>query len=178
MQVFKGDATELKMIAVMEPLNDLLSSQRDLFLDGAYTCVPLGNVLYDGGFAPLSKAISREIYSAAFSEIFQAFVDGGTFESYLTVFTKIFGEDVEVEFTVPAPGKLNIDITAPGTLLSDFIARRIEDNEYLFDEVIDDEGDNIAFFSFQGFESQYELEQMLFEMVPGGIFTTITLNIV
>jgi hypothetical protein len=82
-----------------------------------------------------------------------------------------------VDFTVPAPGKLNIDIEAAGVELADFISRYIEDNTYLFDEVIDDEGDNIVFQSVKGFQSQYELEQMLFEMVPAGIFTTISLTI-
>jgi hypothetical protein len=75
------------------------------------------------------------------------------------------------------PGKLNIDITASGVQISDFISREIVNNEYVFDEVIDDEGDNIVFQGVKGFETQYELEQMLFEMVPAGIYTEITLTL-
>jgi hypothetical protein len=78
---------------------------------------------------------------------------------------------------VPAPGKLNIDIVAAGTALYDFIARIIVENEYQFDTIIDDEDDTIVFQAIKGFESQYELEQMLFEMVPAGIYTEITLTI-
>jgi hypothetical protein len=177
MQYFKGDALEQKFDDAGEPIMSELLLQKDLFFAGAYECAPLGELLFDNDRSPLSNAIPREIFRLAFKEIFDAFVEVGTFESYITVFQKIFGEDVGIVFTVPDPGKLNIDITATNVELSEFIARYIEDNTYIFDEVIDDEGDNIVFQSIQGFESQAELEQMLFEMVPAGIYTEITLTL-
>jgi hypothetical protein len=176
-QYFKGDETELKIDAVVEPILSDIEVQLDDFLEGADEAAPLGEVLWDTGRAPLSNAISREIFRLAFRQIFDAFVQVGTFEAYITVFKKIFGDDVVIAFTVPAPGKLGISITAEGVELTDFIARYILDNQYVYDEIIDDEGDNIVFQSIKGFTSQYELEQMLFEMVPGGIFTTISLTL-
>lgn len=176
-QYYKGDATELKVDACVEPTFTSSELQIDEFLEGAYQAAPLGDVIFDTGRSPLSNAISRDIFRSAFKEIFDAFVAVGTFEAYITVFTKIFGDDVLIEFTVPAPGKLGIEITAAGVELSDFIARYIENNAYLFDEVVDYDGDNIAFQSFKGFTSQYELEQMLYEMVPAGIWTNISLTL-
>lgn len=176
-QYFKGDETELKIDGVVEPLLSDVDLQLDEMLDGCDEAMPLGDVIFDTGRSPLSNAIARDIFRSAFSEIFDAFVKVGTFEAYITVFTKIFGEDVEIEFTVPAAGKLGISITAAGVELTDFIARYIFENQYVYDEIIDDEGDNIVFQSIQGFTSQYELEQMLFEMVPAGVFTTISLTL-
>lgn len=178
MQKFKEtDLLEDRMINVVRPLLELLSEQKDTFYNEAFLAAPLGEVIFDLEAAPLTNAIRREIFRDAFQEIFEAFIAGGTFETYITVFKKIFGTDVVIDFTVPAPGKLIIDIEAEGVVLSDFIARYIEDNAYIFDEVIDDEGDNIAFQTVKGFQSQYELELMLFEMVSGGIYTEISLTL-
>lgn len=175
-QFFKGDETERKYFASGEPILSLLSSQKDTFLEECYGCFVLGELLYDNGYAPLSNAIPRNIFRESFEALFDSFVRAGTFESYLTVFRQIFGNDVEVTFAVPAAGKLQIDIVATGVDLSPFVARHIEDNAYVFDNIVDDEGDQIVFQTIKGFESQYELEQMLFEMVPDGIYTEITLT--
>lgn len=177
MQKFKGDEFEEQMIRVGQDPLDQCSFQKNLFSAGAYEAYPLGDVLYDSKRAPLTNAIVKNIFRESFKEIFDCFIESGNFESYLTVFRKIFGNDVEVEFTIPSPGHLQIDIVAAGLEISDFVARYIEENEYLFDEIIDQEGDNIAFQTVKGFESEYELEQMLFELVPAGIHTEITLTV-
>lgn len=177
MQYFKGDETEVKMANCAAPILDICSDDKDDFLAGAYESGPLGDVIYEGGRSPLSNAIDQTIFRASFKQIFDAFVVSGSFESYITVFQKIFGDDVVIEFTVPAPGKLNIDIEAAGVELADLLAREIIDDEYVFYEVIDDEGDNIALQTVKGFQSQYELEQMLHELVPAGIYTEITLTL-
>lgn len=177
MQYFKGDIVERKFADAGGDLLDVLALQKAALYDGAYSAQPLGDALYESERAPLTRAISQEVFRLAFTEIFDAFIAVGTFEAYLTVFSKIFGDDVVVEFTVPSSGKLLIDIEASGVELTDFVARYIEDNVYAFDEVIDDEGDNIAFQTVLDFVNQYELEQMLFEMVPNGIYTEITLSV-
>lgn len=177
MQYFKGDDIEKKFDQISSGILDTLSLDRTEFFQEAYECFVLGEVIWDSGRSPLANAIPREVFREAFSALFNSFTFAGTFESYLTVFKAVFGDDVVVEFVVPGPGELNINIVAAGVQLSDFIARYIEDNAYIFDEIIDEEGDNIAFQSFKGLESQYELEQMLFEMVPAGIYTEINLTI-
>ena len=178
MQKFKNeDATEQKFYESGHVIMGQLSGQKDIFFDEAYSCFVLGEVLYDNEYAPLANAIPRAIYRESFSVIFDAFTVAGSFESYLTVFRNIFGDDVVVDFTVPAPGKLQIDIEAAGVVLSDFISRYIENNAYVFDEVIDYEDDNIVFQTVKGFETEYELEQMLFEMVPAGVYTEISLTV-
>lgn len=177
-QMYKnGDLVELKFLNSASDLLDVLGAERDDFFEGAYEADDLGRVLWDLDASPLSNAIDRDIFATSFAEIFDAFVVAGTAESYITVFKKIFGDDVVVEFTVPAPGKLAINIEAQGVELTNFISREISNDTYVFSNMITQAGENIVFQSIKGFTSQYELEQMLYEMVPAGIWTTITLTL-
>ncbi len=177
MQYFKGDADELKWIGGGADAFDTVSLQKDTFYEECFECFILGDIIKESDLSPLAGAINTELFRENFVDIFEAFVLVGTFDAYITVFQAIFGGDSGIEFTVPAPGKLNIDIEGTGIEESPFLARYIQNNSYNFDFVIDDEDDNIVFQSVMGFQSQYELEQMLFEMVPAGIFTTISLTL-
>lgn len=178
MQAFKdNDLKEQKVVAAGSPPFDLKGLDLDQFFTGCYSAYPLGDLIWEDGRSPLSNAILQSIFRESFPEIFDAFVVAGSFESYLTVFRKIFGDDVEVTFTVPAPGKLNIDIVAAGFELTNFISRTIVDNAFVFDNIVTQDGDQIVFQTIKGFQTQYELEQMLHEMVPAGIFTEITLTV-
>lgn len=177
MQYFKGDDFEKKAYAAVAPIFDAVGLQKDLYFAGAYGSGTLGDLLYITMRAPLTHAMKQEVFRLTFKEIFQAFVYGGVLEAYITVFKKIFGETVTIVFGVPGPGKLTIDIAADGVEISNLLSRYIEDNTYLFDELITQGGDNIAVQTVKGFQTQYELEQMLFEMVPGGIYTVISLTV-
>lgn len=176
MQFFKGDDDEKKFASSMVPTLEALSTSKSEMFDGLYTTGPLGDLIYSSNRSPLATAIRQEIFRVAFNEIFTAFISAGSFESYLTVFRKIFGTDVNIQFAVPGPGKLNIAIIASSITVDNLVARYIESEVYLFDELIDYDGNNIAVGTIKGFQSQYELETMLFEMVPNGIFTTISLS--
>ncbi len=187
-QYFKGDDVEKKYEAAALEILTQIGMQIDDFFDNAYDANSLGDLLHDVKRSPLSNAIVLEIFRESFNTIYTAFTVAGSFESYLTVFRKIFGEGVDVVFNAdnltggmspPGPGKLTIDIIADQLEESNFIAREISNDTYVFDNVIfeDDDGTgNILFQSVKGFQSQYELEQILFEMVPDGIFTDISLT--
>lgn len=177
MQYFKGDETELKFVNAGLPAFTGVSLSKAAFFDGCYDAAPLGQLIWDLKASSIARGINRAAFSVVFNEIFNRFNVAGTFELYIDVFKLIFGEDAEIEFTVPAPGKLEIEISAAEATLFDFIAATIEDNDYTFDEVVDDTGDNIAFATIAALVSQYETEQFLYQLAPGGIFTTITLTI-
>lgn len=177
MQYFKGDANELKMYGTISPMFEAQILALNEYWENVYSCQPLGEFLYDSNRVPLVNAIRREIFITSFKEIFESWEFTGTFESYILVFNKIFGVDVVVDFTVPGPGLLEIDITTSGFQLFEAIWREIVDNAYVTDHIVDENGDNILFSTVQGFETQQEAEVMLFTMVPNGIFTTVTLTI-
>lgn len=183
MQYFKGDITEKKYYESGKEIMDNLSLQRNEFFDDAYACQALGDLIVEDNRSPLATAMPQQIFRESYPDIVQSFIEVGTFESYLSVFRKIFGEDVGVEFTVPDPGKLNIAIEAEGVVLFNFAVREIVNNQYEYFDLITQEGETsdepseIMFQTIKGFESQYELERMLFEMVPAGIYTTISLTL-
>lgn len=176
MQFYKGDAEEQKYYNSVQPISDVLSGQKDLFLSDAYACFVLGELLYDNDFAPLANAIPREIFRETFSTVFENFLKAGTFESYMEVFVKVFGEDVDVTFTQSA-GQLGIDIIATGLQLSNWVSKRIVSNAYVYEDMVDDTAEQLVFQSVKGFETQQELEKMLFELVPDGIYTEISLTV-
>lgn len=176
-QFFKGDDTEKKYYESGRTISEVLSGQKTEFFDQAYGCFVLGELLCDNDYSPLANAIPREIFRESFETIFDSFLVAGTFEAYLTVFRNVFGDAVEVEFTIPAPGKLQIDIVATGLAIYGMTVREIIDDAYEYFTLVDDEDDRIVLQAVKGFESQYELEQMLFEMVPAGIFTEISLTV-
>lgn len=176
-QFYKGDEEELKFYRSANPTITNIETDRDEFYEAAYSAFPLGDVLYDSNRAPLANAIPRAIFRESFASVFNSFLEAGSFETYLQVFRSIFGADVEVTFTVPAPGKLNIDIVATGLAIFNLIGRSIQDDNYVIDTIVDYDGNNVIGQSVKGFETEYELKQMLFEMVPSGIYTEITLTV-
>ena len=177
MEFFKGDETEQKFYNSGSKILNNISVELSEFFSEAYATQALGELVYDQRRFPLTNAIKRSIFISSFKQLFEAWAFSGTFESYIDVFTKIFGEDVVIDFTVPGPGELLVDITTTGLQDYEFVARSIEEDEYLFDNVVDDEDDFIVFSTLQGIESQSELEKVLFTMVPNGIFTQVSLTI-
>ena len=177
MKFFKGDQTEIKMYNSASGVFDAISLALDQFFQLGYSSVPLGEFLFDEKRAPLVNAFRREIFIACFNQLFESWAFCGTFEAYLSVFRKIFGSSVDVVFTVPAPGKLNIDITASGFEESQFQARDIISSAYVFYDMITEDSDNLVFRNIAGLETESEVEKVLFTMVPTGIFTTVSLTI-
>lgn len=174
---FKGDALEVQVFEAMEPTLLQIGLSLDDCFENIYESEPLGAFLWDEGRVPLTNAIRRDIFIGCFKQIFEAWTFCGTPEAYLTVFRKIFGDDAVIEFTIEGPGHISIDVTTDSVTLSPFIARRIVDNAYVFDNVVDDEGDNICFQTVLGIETSYELSKVVFSMQPNGIFTEVSLTI-
>ena len=176
-QPFK--ATDLKEARVRDcflPTLELLGNERDNFDAGAYEAFPLGDVLFATGH-PLASTIPMEVFRSSFPAINEFFQRPGTFEFYIEVFKKVWGEDAEIEFTVPAPGKLLISIEALSIQFNLAIARRIVSNAYVYDELIDEDGDNLIFQGTQGLQTQREAEALVLELHPNGIWVEIDLTI-
>jgi hypothetical protein len=177
MQFFKGDPTEVKMYGIASNLMDLINLSLRTYYNQAYECVSLGEFLYDSKRIPLTNAVKRDIFIGCFKEIIDAWGVCGTFESYLTVFRKIFGEDATIEFVVPAPGRLQVNVESAGTQGYNFIAREIVGGAYIYYDIVDYDGDNVLFENPFGIDNQYELERVLFSLAPNGIFTEVSLTI-
>ncbi len=177
LQAFKEtDLVEPKVRDAILPFSNLRDSELDEFFLGAYECFILGDVLYLTGH-PLSGVIQQDVFRMSFPAIHELFTRPGTFEFYLDVFRSVWGEDVEIEFMVPAPGVLQINIDALVVIEYTALFREIVDNVYVFSEWVDDEGDNIIFQGTQGIKTQEEAEALVNEFRPAGIWTETTLSI-
>ncbi len=178
LQAFKeNDLTETKVVNSFLPGLTILGIDRDTFFDQAFEAFPLGDVLYALDRAPLVGALTPENFRQSFFAIFSLFKRAATFELYLEVFRAIWGNDVDVTFSIPGNGKLHIDIDALSIIKENFIARRIEDDAYIYEEVIDHDGDNIAFREALGIKTQDETDALIFELSAAGVYTTTTLTI-
>lgn len=179
LQKFKeNDVKEGKVRDIALPLLSLLGTDRDAFFEQAYEASPLGQVLYNLKASPLARAISEANFVMAFSAIHKLFTRPGNFEFYLEVFRLIWGEDVDVEFVVPAPGKLIINVEALAISLDFLMARTIVDNAYVYDEFVDENGDNIMAQVTSGIKTQSEADALIYEFYPAGLWVQINLSLV
>lgn len=172
-----NDEVESKVIEVLKPLLDTLEADRIDFFEGAYTSYPLGNVLYDLDASPLAGSISREVFRTSYFAIHDLFTRPGTFDFYIEVFKAIFGDDVELEFEIPAPGKLNINVQALTIIQDRLIARSIVSGAYVYDEIVDHEGDFLVAQVTQGPKTQSEIDAIMIEIKPQGIWVETSLVI-
>jgi hypothetical protein len=177
MELFKGDAIEQKVMnAGLSAFSSIDAAKQSFYADG-FKCATLARLLYDENRAPLTTSIPYENFKDVFNIIFDLFPVTGTFEVYIAVFNAIFGDDVEISFTVPDPGKLAIAIVATGLESSYFSAREIVENEYESNRVTDDQGNKLYFVGIKGLTSEYAVTTMLYEMVTGGVYVTVSLTL-
>lgn len=178
MQAFKeNDPKELKVRSSFDPALTLISNNRSEFYSGAYTSHGLGKVLFDLKNDPMARVLDEETFLESFPAFHELFTRPGTFEFYLQLFRSIWGDQVDVEFVTPNPGCLEINISALSSRKDSFGAREVSGNAYQYHEVSDHDGDIIAFQTSQGIKTQQEVDRMIAELHPQGIYLTINLLI-
>lgn len=209
-EAFKDtDTLEAKVRQVFLPKLEELGVAHDDFYNGAFDAFPLGDVLWEAKVDPIAEAIIKDVYRTAFAAIHALSDTPATFQSWISIFTAVWGETGAVRFVVPAPGKLEINID--GFLMKDFeaatdsgdnlvttgdldtlifrsyvrtieivgfdwLAREIIDNVVVRSNMVDHDGNQIEFQSFDPRLSQAEATQFVFQLSAYGIYTTINLN--
>lgn len=181
-QQFKAnDETERKVKEAFLTFLDPRTEEFDAFYQGAYTCFVLGDVLYALKRDPMAGVITQETFRSSFFAIHNLFTRPGTFEFYLEVFRAVWGEDIEVEFVVPSPGVLQINISGLTIQLENLLARRIVNNAYVYDEITLQggtyDGDNLVAQGTQGIKTQAQAEALVNEFYPAGLWVETTLII-
>lgn len=176
MQNFKGDALELKMQSIAEPVFDQTDLALDEFYSGGFDSNAFLLMLYDDKRMPFSERIARESFIQFISSALTNFPFIGTFDSYLFILTAIFGADSDIQFDVPAAGKLDIAIESYSEVTFDFLVRELVDGEYVFYTLSTFEDDDIVLRGVPGIQNEYEMNLMFSEIIPAGIYYTFTLN--
>lgn len=175
-QNFKGDAEELKMRAVVDPLLDLTNTALDQFYLNGFNCDAFLLMLYDANRMPFSQRIGRDAFIQFIKEALVNFPSIGTFESYIFILRAVFGIDSDITFEVTAPGKLSIAVDAYSEVTFDFIGRDLVAGVYSYFDMITFEGDGLVLRGIAGIQSEYELNLLFAEIMPAGIVPTITLD--
>lgn len=175
-QKFKGDDFELQMEEAAKPAFDSTDHALDDFYDGCYLASDWLLALYDAGRMPFSQRVPRDSFVDFFKQALGYFPSTGTFEAYLFILESIFGEGTDVQFEVPAAGKLEVLVNAASSLSFDFQAREFIGDGFNFFEMETVDGDTISFRGISGIDSEAELIQLLSELIPVGVFTDIALT--
>jgi hypothetical protein len=175
-QNFKGDAIELKMQEVANPLFDLTNIALDEFYEGGFEANEFLLMLYDESRMPFSERINRDAFVPFVKQALINFPVIGTFEVYLFILVSIFGADSEIRFYVTDAGKLEIDVEAATNSEFTFIGRQFVDGSYEFFDMIDSEGDTLILRGVAGIDTEYELNLLFSEIMPAGITPAITLG--
>lgn len=177
LQAFKeNDPVEAQMKAVLLAALAPLSSDRDAMYADCYNSYPLGDVLYDLERDPLSDVITRDVYRASFPAIHELFTAPGTFEFYLSVFRKIFPEDVDLQFAIPGPGKLTITVNSLTLEEFGLLARQIVDDLYIYSNLVTSNlNELIIGHGAKGIKTQSEMDALTVEISAYGIFTNVVL---
>ncbi len=163
------DLTAVKVDTAFTEMTAQIQNDRAALKAGCLECYVLGDVLYTLNAHPLASVLTQNIFRISFVAITQFFTKPGTFEFYLAVFRAIWGSDVGVEFVIPFPGKLIINIDAAS--ITDYFlqARLIESGVYVFyDMVTTDAGDSIIVRDSSGIKTQAEVDKMMRELNPRG----------
>lgn len=176
LQRFKeSDDLETKILAAVSAALNPISTDLDNFLAGAFTCYLLGDALYDADRDPMVGVVTRDVFRESFFAFHELFTKPGTFEFWLTLFRAIWGEDVEVEFTIPNPGQLVINISEVHVETFYLTARRIVNNAYIYENLITQADEKILAQVQIGFRTQQEVDAMTKEIAVNGIYTKINL---
>jgi hypothetical protein len=176
-QVFKRyDDTEKKMYDSGNHIIEVCDLALDEFYENGFTCSPFLLMLYDEGRIPFSTRIPRDAFVSFIIGALENFPFIGTFEIYLFIIRSIFGSISEIFFTVPAPGKLSIDISASAALEFNFVGRETVDGVTEFFDILDDEGNTLVFRGIPGINNAYELGLMFSEIMPAGIVPDISIQ--
>lgn len=171
-----NDPIEDKIIQAFADAVAAREADQDAFYEGAYETYALGEVLYDLDRDPLTGVITRDVYRKSYPALHELFTRPGTFEFYLSVFRRIFTEDTDIQFSIPGPGQLHIEINALTLETFNILVREVVDGEYVYHNLVtSDFNEPIIGTGVTGIKTQEEIEGLINEISAYGIYTTIEL---
>ncbi len=176
-QNFKSDDIELIYQAAGEPAFEITRVSLHEFFEFCFDADEFLLMLYDAGRMPFSSRVPREAFVNFIRQAIPDFPATGTFEVYIFMIDALFGDSATIQFTVPAAGKLAIEVNAPGSSLEfDWVAKEIEGGVTMLTQLATLDGDLFVLNGISGIETEAQLQILLAELQPAGIYTTLALT--
>ncbi|MDR2426816.1 MAG: hypothetical protein LBD46_06550 [Endomicrobium sp.] len=150
-QLFRKEKDDISNYKIWKACNDYTLANLRTYFENAYSSQGLGEIIYDGQYIEISKAIRRDIFLQSFDTIMQSLDKTGTFEMLITIIKAIFGADAGITFNMTSPGVLEIDIEQHSSDVSNWIAKDGEN-------IITIDGDNLI---FQIFINQIYIDEVI-----------------
>lgn len=172
-QKFKGDEIELRYEESARPAMEQVGISLDQFWASAFDSAPFILNLYDDKRIPFAERVKRDAFVAFYQQVLLRFPFVGSFDSYLFILSAIFGSIQDIQFDIPSPGILFVDINSASSLDFDFIGRDVDGNIF---EITDHSSNVLSFRGIAGIETSAELELLFSEIMPAGISPHISLS--
>jgi hypothetical protein len=173
----ENDTNEEKVKNVIAAFMDAVDEDLDSFWEFAFTTYGLGQVLRDTSADPVSKMLILSAFLRSFKTIHESYQKPGTYNFYLDIFRKIWGETVAVEFTNPAPGVLLINLDATDFQQEILLARDIVDGQYVFPELVTtDTGENIIVRVTITPWTEIEVLKLMRALAPAWLYYEVSLE--
>lgn len=174
-----NDELEPRVYGVIEGKIDEASDSLDDFFENCFDSYGLADVIFDLKIAPFTNAVTKDVYRESFNVFNSDIVFAGSFEFYLTFFRAIFGLNVDVVFTIPNEGHLQIDVESLDYTEENLTLREVVNNQYVFNDCLianeDESEEELLIADIKGIKTQNEIDTLIKEISSNGIFTEVTL---
>lgn len=177
-QKFKAnDAIETSIMELFDGVLDPLGVDIDSFYEDGYESWALGQVLKDTASDPLSRMVTVTAFIRSFNAIHNSYQRPGIYSFYISIFRKIWGDSIDIEFLNPNPGHLIINLDATDLQEEILIARDIVDDQYVFNELVTtDSGENIIVRTTLTPWTQYEVLKLMRAIAPAWVHIEVNLE--
>ena len=138
-----------------------------IWISDAYKNHQLGQMLHESNSFELGAYLKEAFIREKYDLVVEAFAHLGTYEAYILLLKATFGEDITIVFTNPSAGVLNVTVDNYG-VDGDNLTTQVPDN--LTTQV----PENLVTRKIDSLLSPKEMELLLQQMVPEGIFATFT----
>lgn len=165
-----NDPRDDKFNKVFDTLEVGINNDLDAFFNQCYANYLLGDIIWENNLDPIAKVLKQEFYSTSFNAIHELFTRPGTYEFFLSTFRAMWGADVDVIFTIIQPGQLKIEIFGSTPAYNEILYREIENNTYLYDEILTGDGDSLTSQESSGPQTVEELLMIMTELGVNGIY--------
>lgn len=129
----------------------------------------LGSAFYDSGYLGLLRVIDRDYFISNFDAIFSYIQTAGTFEAYIGFFKALFaGENTDVQFTIPSPATLRIDVATSQSFVDKWITN-------LGEFMVTNADDNMVFSTVFTEFTIAQTKKILQFLAPLGIVTDVNI---